>query len=98
MRAALADCPEPGTVLNWLRNSHSARLLADLVSTGRLITNADLDTTVSEGQAAARTVDYLRGLLVVYQVLPERDELSARIEHHLTRVSARPLKQPSVYS
>ncbi|MFE1805921.1 hypothetical protein [Streptomyces sp. NPDC059533] len=89
MRAALADCPEPGTVLNWLRNSHSARLLADLMATGRPVTHADLDATAREGPAAPRTVDYLRGLLVAYQVLPERDELSARIERHLHRVAAR---------
>ncbi|MGW5847683.1 hypothetical protein ACWFQ8_06895 [Streptomyces sp. NPDC055254] len=81
--------PEPGTVLTWLRNSRSARLLADLVATGRPVTHADLDPTAAEGRAAARTVEYLRGLLTAYQVLPERDELSARIERHLQRVAAR---------
>lgn len=89
MRAALIECPEPGTVLNWLRNSHSARLLADLVARGRPLTHLDLDATAGDGRAAPRTVDYLRGLLVAYQVLPERDELSARIERHLDRVVAR---------
>ncbi|MFJ3841122.1 hypothetical protein ACIPY6_37250 [Streptomyces sp. NPDC090054] len=89
LRATLADSPEPGTVLTWLRNSRSAPLLADLVATGRPVTHADLDLTAAEGRAAARTVEYLRGLLTAYQVLPERDELSARIERHLQRVAAR---------
>ncbi|MGW7332722.1 hypothetical protein ACWGIU_29810 [Streptomyces sp. NPDC054840] len=44
---------------------------------------------MGDGQAAPRTVDYLRGLLGAYQVLPERDELSARIERHPDRVAAR---------
>ncbi|MFF4448747.1 hypothetical protein [Streptomyces sp. NPDC001502] len=52
MRAALIECPEPGTVLNWLRNSHSARLLADLVATGRPLTHLDLDATAGDGRAA----------------------------------------------
>ncbi|MFD6275022.1 hypothetical protein ACFWFI_05535 [Streptomyces sp. NPDC060209] len=70
----LADCLEPGTALSWLRNSNSARLPADLVATGQPIPHTDLDATAGEGRAAPRTVDYLRGLLTVYQVLPERDE------------------------
>lgn len=60
MRAALIECPEPGTVLNWLRNSRSARLLADLIATGRPLTHLDLDATAGDGRAAPRTVDYLR--------------------------------------
>lgn len=56
---------------------------------GRPLTHLDLDATAGDGRAAQRTVDYLRGLLVTYQVLPEQDELSARIERHLDRVAAR---------
>ncbi|TVL86997.1 hypothetical protein CD790_33905 [Streptomyces sp. SAJ15] len=89
MRVALADCPEPGTVLNWLRNSRSARLLADLIATGRPLTHADLDATATASRSGARVSDYLRGLLIAYQVLPERDELSARITLHLDRVTTR---------
>ncbi|MEU5778364.1 hypothetical protein ABZ819_34370 [Streptomyces venezuelae] len=88
MRAALADCPEPGTVVNWLRNSRSARLLADLVATGRPLTHADLDATATS-RATAMTAEYLGGLLIAYQVLPERDELGARITRHLERVTTR---------
>ncbi|WP_327277883.1 hypothetical protein OG609_44300 [Streptomyces sp. NBC_01224] len=36
-----------------------------------------------------RRAAYLRGILVTYQVLPERDELAARIERHLTRTVKR---------
>ncbi|MFD9302137.1 hypothetical protein ACFWCB_05445 [Streptomyces sp. NPDC060048] len=35
MRTALANCDRPATALNWLRNSRSAALLADVVTTGR---------------------------------------------------------------
>ncbi|TVL87385.1 hypothetical protein [Streptomyces sp. SAJ15] len=89
MRAALADCPEPGTALNWLRNSRSARLLADLIATGRPLTHADLDATATGSRSGAMIADYLRGLLVTYQVLPERDELSARITRHLDEIITR---------
>ncbi|WP_405656972.1 hypothetical protein [Streptomyces sp. RK9] len=88
MRAALADCPEPGTVLNWLRNSHSARLLTNLLATGRPLTHDDLDAT-ADNRSAAMTAEYLRGLLMAYRVLPERDELTARITRHLDRVATR---------
>lgn len=89
MRATLADCPDPGTALNWLRNSRSARLMADLIATGRPLTHADLDATATGSRSNAMIADYLRGLLVAYQVLPEHDELSARITRHLHRITTR---------
>ncbi|NJQ17175.1 hypothetical protein [Streptomyces bohaiensis] len=89
IRVALADCPEPGTVLNWLCNSRSADLLAGLITVGRPLTHADLDAASDGSRSDAMTADYLRGLLVAYQVLPERDELSARVSRHLDRVITR---------
>ncbi|MER6319999.1 hypothetical protein ABT237_40580 [Streptomyces sp. NPDC001581] len=73
-----------------MRNSHSARLLADLVAVGRPLTHEVLDTTAHDsGRGGTQTIDYLRTTLVTYRVLPERDELTARIERHLTRTAAR---------
>ncbi|MEU1288005.1 hypothetical protein [Kitasatospora sp. NPDC005856] len=90
MRAALAGCDRPITALNWLRNSRSAELLADAVAAGRALTHEDLDTmAAAENRDGARVVDYLRGVLLAHQALPEHDELPARVERHLARVLAR---------
>lgn len=90
MRSALAECDEPRTALNWIRNSHSARLLAGLTATGRPLTHDDLETLARSGtRGDAQTINYLRDILVAYQALPERDELPARIERHLARVVER---------
>ncbi|MEU9108742.1 hypothetical protein AB0D54_31295 [Streptomyces xanthophaeus] len=90
MRMALAECEQPRTALNWIRNSHSSRLLAGLAATGRPLTHDDLDDLARAGDRGdAQTVDYLRGVLVAYEALPERDELSARIGRHLDRVVKR---------
>ncbi|MEW1892216.1 hypothetical protein [Streptomyces sp. NPDC085659] len=76
--------------MNWIRNSHSARLLVDLIAAGRPLTHDDLDTVAQGGgRGGTQSVDYLRGVLVTYQALPERDELAARIERHLVRVTKR---------
>ncbi|MGW3387864.1 hypothetical protein [Streptomyces cinereoruber] len=88
MRAALAEAPDAGTVLNWLRGSRSARLLRDLMTTGRPLSHTDLDATI-DGRATAMTAEYLRGLLTAYQVLEPRDELAVRIDRHLERAVAR---------
>ncbi|WTX01090.1 hypothetical protein OG216_47620 (plasmid) [Streptomycetaceae bacterium NBC_01309] len=90
MHAALADCDQPRTALNWIRNARSAHLLAELVASGRPLTHAALDAMADgAGRGGAAAVDYLRGVLVTYGVLPERDELGPRIERHLARVVAR---------
>ncbi|MFJ3791466.1 hypothetical protein [Kitasatospora sp. NPDC090091] len=90
MRAALAGCDEPRTALNWLRNSRSARLLTGLASAGRPPAHEDLDELARDaGRGEAQAVDYLRGVLVAYRVLPERDELTPRIERHLARTVKR---------
>ncbi|SCE05053.1 hypothetical protein GA0115237_10884 [Streptomyces sp. ScaeMP-6W] len=90
MRTALAECDQPRTALNWLRNSYSGRLLAGLAFTGRPLTHDDLETLARSGtRGDAQTIDYLREVLVAYQALPERDELPARIERHLARVVER---------
>ncbi|MFH8426016.1 hypothetical protein [Streptomyces sp. NPDC018038] len=90
MRTALAECEQPRTALNWLRNSHSARMLTGLVAVGQPLTHEVLDTIAhASGRGGTQTIDYLRTTLVTYQVLPERDELTARIERHLTRTAAR---------
>ncbi|XIE82131.1 hypothetical protein AB6O49_34645 [Streptomyces sp. SBR177] len=88
MRTALAEAPDAGTVLNWLRGSRSARLLHDLMATGRPPSHTDLDATI-DGRATAMTAEYLRGLLIAYQVLEPRDELAVRIVRHLERTVAR---------
>ncbi|MFD5730340.1 hypothetical protein ACFWMT_30090, partial [Streptomyces sp. NPDC058368] len=49
MRTALAECEQPRTALNWIRNSHSARLLVDLIAAGRPLTHDDLDTVAQGG-------------------------------------------------
>ncbi|MDD9381287.1 hypothetical protein M8Z33_32480, partial [Streptomyces sp. ZAF1911] len=90
MRTALANCGRPATALNWLRKSRSAALLADVVTTGRQLTHEDLDVLATAGsRGGARTVEYLRGVLLAYQALPERDELPARVERYLARLLAR---------
>ncbi|MER6059583.1 hypothetical protein [Streptomyces albidoflavus] len=90
MRTALAECDQPRTALNWIRNSYSGRLLADLAFTGRPLTHDNLETLARSGtRGDAQTIDYLREVLVAYQALPERDELPARIERHLARVVER---------
>ncbi|MFD3657801.1 hypothetical protein [Streptomyces sp. NPDC058620] len=90
MRKALTECEQPRTALNWIRNSHSARLLAGLVVTGRPLTHEDLDALARVGgRGGMQTIDYLRGVLVTYQALPERDEVAARIERHLGQVVER---------
>lgn len=90
MRTALAECEQPRTALNWIRSSHSARLLVELLAAGRPLAHGDLDAMAQGGGlGGAQSVDYLRGVLVTYQVLPERDELCARVERHLARVAKR---------
>lgn len=65
MRAALTGCQQPRTALNWIRNSHSGRLLADLIATGRPLTHEDLDAAAGScGRGGAQSVDYLRSVLV----------------------------------
>ncbi|MFB7375411.1 hypothetical protein ACFC0D_36900 [Streptomyces sp. NPDC056222] len=49
MRTALAECEQPTTALNWIRNSHSSRLLAGLAATGRPLTHDDLDDLARAG-------------------------------------------------
>ncbi|MFK0258658.1 hypothetical protein [Streptomyces sp. NPDC090445] len=88
LAATLAQAPDAGTVLNWLRGSRSARLLRDLMNTGRPLSHDDLDATI-DGRAKAMTGEYLRGLLTAYQVLEPRDELAVRIVRHLERTVAR---------
>ncbi|MFD3557033.1 hypothetical protein ACFWWA_33750 [Streptomyces goshikiensis] len=76
--------------MNWLRTSHSARLLADLVAVGQPLTHEVLDIMAhASGRGGTQTIDYLRTTLVTYKALPECDELTARIERHLTRTAAR---------
>ncbi|GGM26439.1 hypothetical protein GCM10010129_83660 [Streptomyces fumigatiscleroticus] len=86
---ALLGYESPRTVLRWLRNSASARLLSDAATANRALTHTDLDQLAEISRSAAQTTDYLRRVLVTYGVLPARDEHLARIERHLTRVLAR---------
>ncbi|MFD9621319.1 hypothetical protein ACFWB2_29145 [Streptomyces virginiae] len=88
--AGTARGEQPRTAPNWIRDSHSSRLLAGLAAAGRPLPHDDLDDLARAGDRGdAQTVDYPRGVLVAYEALPERDELSARIERHLDRVVKR---------
>ncbi|MEV4942864.1 hypothetical protein [Streptomyces zaomyceticus] len=59
MRTALAECEQPRTSLNWIRNSYSSWLLAGLAATDRPLTH-DLDDLARAGNRSdAQTVDYL---------------------------------------
>ncbi|WP_406187399.1 hypothetical protein [Streptomyces sp. NBC_01006] len=89
LRAALVAAEHPRTVLTWLRTSASARLLHESAACGRRLTHADLDTVAASGRGAAQSTDYLRGLLVAFDVLPPREEHLASIERHLARTLTR---------
>lgn len=75
---ALVDAAVPRNVLAWLRRSDSARLLAELASTGTPVTHDVLDQLLQSPRMAA--VDYLRKLLIATNVLPDRLEPLARLE------------------
>ncbi|MGW4049546.1 hypothetical protein ACWENA_01845 [Streptomyces sp. NPDC004779] len=90
LHQALLTAESPRTVLTWLRNSQSARLLRDIAASGQPLTHADLHTlAVSTGRGGAQSTDYLRSLLVAYGILPDRDEHLAGIERHLARALQR---------
>ncbi|WP_328741340.1 hypothetical protein OHA91_39485 (plasmid) [Streptomyces erythrochromogenes] len=89
LRTALVAAEHPRTVLVWLRNSASARMLSRIAASGRLPTHADLDTIAASDRGAAQCADHLRAVLVAFGTLPARDEHLAAIERHLTRTLVR---------
>ncbi|MGC4773659.1 hypothetical protein ACLQ25_32450 [Micromonospora sp. DT44] len=80
LSAVLADADNPYRVLQWLRSSPSARLLAQLARQPGELTHDALDAF-----APGLVSDYLRGLLVSAGVLPARDENLALLTRWLTR-------------
>lgn len=75
LRNALADTDDPRGTMRWLAGPGGAAL-ADLVGTGQPLSHADVDALPS-GPAVER---FLRALLVITKVLPDRDD-------HLERVT-----------
>ncbi|MFD3469968.1 hypothetical protein ACFWWM_27105 [Streptomyces sp. NPDC058682] len=89
LRAAPVAAEHQRTVLAWLRNSASARILIGIAASCRLPTHADLDTIAASGRGAAQCAAHLRAVLVAFGTLPARDEHLAAIERHLTRTLVR---------
>jgi hypothetical protein len=80
---AFAQVRLPFKAIHWIRQSPNAKLLAQLVADGRLISHALLDE-----QPPGRGVHYIRQIMVETGVLPRRHEdlerLPAWLEHYLT--------------
>ena len=72
---AICASPAARSVLNWLRNSATATLLADLAA-GRL----DRSHEALDAHPNTAAADHLRQLLVTHHVLPARDEALVRTE------------------
>lgn len=69
--AGTARGEQPRTAPNWIRDSHSSRLLAGLAATGRPLPHDDLDDLARAGDRGdAQTVDYPRGVLVATRPCP----------------------------
>ncbi|MGZ4664813.1 MAG: hypothetical protein ACXV5Q_07125 [Frankiaceae bacterium] len=78
MHEAICASPAPRSVLNWLRNSATAALLADLAA-GRL----DRSHEALDAHPSTAAADHLRQLLVTHHVLPARDEALVRTERRI---------------
>lgn len=72
--AAIAAAPNPRSALNWLRTGTAAAILADIVN-GRLTLSHD----TLDHHPHPRAADYLRQMLVIHGLLPERNEHLERI-------------------
>ncbi|MGY0055068.1 XRE family transcriptional regulator [Streptomyces sp. LZ34] len=93
LEAVLTDVTNHYPVLEWIRRSPAARLLARLAQSPDALTHHALDTLPPDANTA-----YVRGLLVMASVLPPRHENLARLEtwlaaklaqlppHHVTLV------------
>ncbi|MET8031183.1 hypothetical protein [Streptomyces avermitilis] len=75
MAAALTNTGNRYAILNWLRRSRSAKVLAELACQEGEFTHETLDALPQN-----EPTRYLRGLLVTVGVLPRRDENLARLE------------------
>lgn len=74
LAAAIAAAPNPRSALNWLRTGIAAVILADIVN-GRLALSHD----TLDDHPHPRAADYLRQMLVIHGLLPERNEHLERI-------------------
>ncbi|MER8001620.1 hypothetical protein [Streptomyces sp. NPDC095613] len=93
LEAVLTDVTNHYPVLEWIRRSPAARLLARLAQSPDTLTHHALDTLPPDANTS-----YVRGLLVTAGVLPPRQENLARLEtwlaaklaqlppHHVTLV------------
>ncbi|WP_233273584.1 hypothetical protein [Streptomyces broussonetiae] len=84
LEAVLTDVTNPYPVLEWIRRSPAARLLARLAQAADPLTHQALDALPPDANTA-----YVRGLLVTAGVLPQRQENLARLEIWLTGKLAR---------
>ncbi|MGW1752562.1 hypothetical protein ACWCRD_44670 [Streptomyces sp. NPDC002092] len=75
LEAVLTDVTNRYPVLEWIRRSPAARLLASLARSPDALTHQALDTLPPDANTA-----YVRGLLVTAGVLPQRQENLARLE------------------
>jgi len=79
LRQALANVERPATVLEWLRRSAAARVLADFGRGVRPLTHHALDELGPD-----KAVEHLRSVLVATGTLPERDEQLVRLGRWIT--------------
>lgn len=84
MASVLADAANPYPVLDWVRRSPSAHLLAQLVRQPGSLTHEALDALPQNAPTS-----YVRGLLVTAGILTRRDENLARLERWVTRTLAK---------
>jgi len=83
LRAALAAADQPRRIIQWLRDNHGARLLAQLADRGDPITHQVLDQ-LPQGH----TERYLRVTLMNAEILPARHEDIERVSAWLEQLLA----------
>lgn len=76
--AALATS-DPASLLYWINKAESAQILQELVADDQPITHKALDK-----HRANRTIPILRAALVAADILPNRDEHLATLEHWIS--------------
>jgi hypothetical protein len=78
LAAAISAAPNPRSALNWLRTGTAAAILTDIVN-GRLVLSHD----TLDDHPHPRAADYLRQMLLIHGLLPERNEHLERIRRFI---------------
>ncbi len=78
LAAAIAAAPNPRSALNWLRTGIAAVILTDIVNSRLALSHDTLDD-----HPHPRAADYLRHMLVIHGLLPERNEHLERIRRFI---------------